>query len=132
MKTVIVIGAGPAGCTAAENLARKGYKVILFEKESRGRDKPCGGGVPEEALEAFPYIKKQIVHTTHKAVQRFDGKDTEVELTIHHVLRPAFEWRQEPTTTPWSEVSVGVNVRETLVAGVVLLVCVSVRLSATK
>lgn len=41
----IVIGAGPAGSTAARNLARSGCSTLLLEKESLGRDKPCGGGL---------------------------------------------------------------------------------------
>ena len=32
MYDVIVIGAGPAGCTAAKILAEKGHKVLLVEK----------------------------------------------------------------------------------------------------
>lgn len=32
-KTMLIIGAGPAGCQMAISLAEKGYKVVLFEKE---------------------------------------------------------------------------------------------------
>ena len=32
MYDVIVIGAGPAGCTASKVLAEKGYKILLVEK----------------------------------------------------------------------------------------------------
>lgn len=34
-KTVAVIGAGPAGLTAAELLGRRGFKVVLFEKAEK-------------------------------------------------------------------------------------------------
>ena len=34
-KTMVVIGAGPAGVELAINLSQKGYKVIVFEKEDR-------------------------------------------------------------------------------------------------
>src|SRR5512141_711025 len=33
MRDVIVIGGGPAGSTAATLLARKGFSVLLFERE---------------------------------------------------------------------------------------------------
>lgn len=42
---VIVVGAGPAGTTAARHLARAGVKTLLLEKEKMPRYKPCGGGV---------------------------------------------------------------------------------------
>src|SRR4051812_37292135 len=43
---VIVIGAGPAGATAAEAAARRGLKVALLEKQTLPRHKTCGGGMP--------------------------------------------------------------------------------------
>ncbi len=45
-----VIGAGPAGCTAAHGLARRGARVALIDG-SHPREKPCGGGVTSRALE---------------------------------------------------------------------------------
>ncbi|MFB8792145.1 MAG: geranylgeranyl reductase family protein [Potamolinea sp.] len=41
----IIVGAGPAGGTAAYHLAKRGRSVIVLEKESLPRYKPCGGGV---------------------------------------------------------------------------------------
>lgn len=43
---LIVIGAGPAGSTAAEAAARRGLKVALLEKQTLPRHKTCGGGMP--------------------------------------------------------------------------------------
>ncbi len=42
---VIVAGAGPAGTSSAQILARCGHRVLLVDKERFPRDKPCGGGV---------------------------------------------------------------------------------------
>ena len=39
----IVIGAGPAGSTAAYLLAKRGFKVLLLDKKAFPRDKVCGG-----------------------------------------------------------------------------------------
>lgn len=36
---VAVIGGGPAGATAADDLAQKGYSVLLLDRA--GRIKPC-------------------------------------------------------------------------------------------
>ncbi len=41
---VIVVGAGPAGASAAYNAAKQGHKVLLFEKNSSLAVKPCGEG----------------------------------------------------------------------------------------
>lgn len=39
---VIIAGAGPAGCSAANFLARQGHEVLLLDKAKFPRDKTCG------------------------------------------------------------------------------------------
>jgi geranylgeranyl reductase family protein len=53
---VTIVGAGPAGSTAAKILSEMGFKVILIDKEKFPRDKPCGGGIPQRVIKRFPYI----------------------------------------------------------------------------
>ncbi|MFK8017059.1 MAG: geranylgeranyl diphosphate reductase [Gammaproteobacteria bacterium] len=48
---VAIIGGGPTGATAANDLARKGIKVLLLDKA--GRIKPCGGAVPPKLVREF-------------------------------------------------------------------------------
>jgi len=48
----IVIGAGPAGSTAARRLALGGANVLLLDRARFPRDKPCGGGVTFRADDA--------------------------------------------------------------------------------
>ena len=43
---VIVVGAGPAGSTAAIVLARAGRNVLLLDRAEFPRDKVCGDGIP--------------------------------------------------------------------------------------
>ncbi|MBO3725454.1 geranylgeranyl reductase family protein [Actinomyces bowdenii] len=47
---VIVVGAGPAGCSAARHLATAGLDVLLLEKNELGRDKVCGDGLTPSAV----------------------------------------------------------------------------------
>lgn len=50
----IVIGAGPAGTTAARQIADTGLSVLLLEKETMPRVKPCGGALTHRALDLLP------------------------------------------------------------------------------
>ena len=56
---VVVVGAGPSGATAAEDLARSGHKVAFIDRD--GRIKPCGGAVPPRLIENFFIPDGQIV-----------------------------------------------------------------------
>ncbi|GLU49225.1 geranylgeranyl reductase family protein [Nocardiopsis ansamitocini] len=47
---VIIVGAGPAGCTAAYYLAQAGVDVLLLEKTSFPREKVCGDGLTPRAV----------------------------------------------------------------------------------
>jgi len=47
----VVVGGGPSGATAADDLARAGHKVLLLDRD--GRIKPCGGAVPPRLIRDF-------------------------------------------------------------------------------
>jgi geranylgeranyl reductase family protein len=51
---VAVVGAGPAGATAARVAARAGARVVLLEKAALPRYKTCGGGLIGLSLAALP------------------------------------------------------------------------------
>jgi geranylgeranyl reductase family protein len=50
----LVVGAGPAGSSAALRLAGGGAKVLLVDRARFPRDKPCGGGLTGRALRHAP------------------------------------------------------------------------------
>ncbi|MFN9607091.1 MAG: geranylgeranyl reductase family protein [Pseudanabaena sp.] len=55
MYDCIVVGAGPSGGSASYHLAKRGRSVLLLEKESLPRYKPCGGGVSPMVQEWFDF-----------------------------------------------------------------------------
>ena len=59
MFDVVVIGGGPSGATAAEDLARSGRKVAMIDRD--GRIKPCGGAIPPRLIEDFFIPDSQII-----------------------------------------------------------------------
>ncbi|MEL7311036.1 MAG: geranylgeranyl diphosphate reductase [Pseudomonadota bacterium] len=55
---VAVIGGGPTGATAADELARAGHRVLLLDKQ--GRIKPCGGAIPPILVREFDIPESQL------------------------------------------------------------------------
>jgi len=58
---VAVVGAGPAGSTAAYRLSRAGARVLLVDKAHFPRDKPCGGGLTMRAVNQLPFSVEPVV-----------------------------------------------------------------------
>ena len=59
MFDVVVIGGGPSGATAANDLTRAGCNVAFLDKA--GRIKPCGGAIPPRLIEDFSIPESQLV-----------------------------------------------------------------------
>src|SRR5437764_13362112 len=58
---VAILGAGPAGSTAAYRLASAGASVLLLDRAAFPRDKPCGGGVTGRAARLLPFSIEPVV-----------------------------------------------------------------------
>jgi geranylgeranyl reductase family protein len=58
---VAIVGAGPAGSTAAYRLARARARVLLVDKARFPRDKPCGGGLTMRAVRQLPFSVEPVV-----------------------------------------------------------------------
>ena len=62
---VVIVGSGPAGSTAAHDLARAGRSVLLLDRA--GRVKPCGGAVPPQLLKDFDVPESLLVARINEA-----------------------------------------------------------------
>jgi geranylgeranyl diphosphate/geranylgeranyl-bacteriochlorophyllide a reductase len=76
---VVVVGAGPAGATAAHQLALKGRKVLMLDRE--GRTKPCGGAVPPRLIRDYAVPDSQLVARARSA-RMISPTDKKVDIPI--------------------------------------------------
>lgn len=76
---VAVIGGGPAGATAAQALAQRGFGVLLLDRE--GRIKPCGGAVPPQLLREFS-VPESLLEARITAARMVAPSDTAVDMEI--------------------------------------------------
>ncbi len=79
---VAVVGGGPAGASAANELAKQGLSTILIERNLNNA-KPCGGAIPLGLIEEFEIpdflVERKV---THMAVRSPKGKM--VTMTMPH------------------------------------------------
>lgn len=65
---VIVVGAGPAGCAAAWDLASAGRSVLLLDRAEFPRHKACAGGLTRKSLLALRYSIAPVTRQTISAI----------------------------------------------------------------
>lgn len=84
---VIIIGAGPAGLSAAKILAENNKSVLVIEKNSVIGPKICAGGVYKKGVNMWPkyLIDKEIdkMYISHKKVQKSFLVPKDMIITIH-------------------------------------------------
>jgi len=83
---VAVVGAGPAGATTAYRLARAHARVLLVDKASFPRDKPCGGGVTTRAVKQLPFSVEPVVEDRITRVRCRLRYGKTMERSSEHVL----------------------------------------------
>jgi geranylgeranyl reductase family protein len=86
---VVIVGAGPAGATAARRLAVAGRRVVLLDKARFPRNKPCGGGISMRALRRFPYLAPALSRISTHAVSRLYLEGPARESTLIESSEPA-------------------------------------------
>ena len=77
---VVVVGGGPAGATAATDLARAGRRVALIDK--KGRIKPCGGAIPPRLIRDFE-IPDHLLKARVNSARMISPKAHSVDMPIN-------------------------------------------------
>src|SRR5262245_61577609 len=69
---VIVVGGGPAGCSAAITLSQRGARVLVLEEKRMPRDKLCGEFVTSECLPSLARlgVSEQIEAAGAQSIRR--------------------------------------------------------------
>ena len=72
----IVVGAGPAGSTAAREIAARGHRVLLLDRARFPRDKPCGGAVTIRCTKLLPFSIEPVIEDviTGATIRRGGGR----------------------------------------------------------
>ncbi len=95
---IAIVGAGPAGSTAAKILSEKGIHTILLDKASFPREKPCGGGLQMRVLHRFKYLEEHNLIDSYSTVFQIHTSSLTHHIDFHHskplqamVLRKTFD-----------------------------------------
>jgi geranylgeranyl reductase family protein len=95
---VVIVGAGPAGSTAAKFLSEKGLRTLLLEKTKFPRDKPCGGGLQMRILQRFKYLEENNLIDSYSSVMQIHSSSMKHHIDFQHskplqamVLRKTFD-----------------------------------------
>ena len=75
----VVVGGGPAGATAADDLARAGHAVLLLDRA--GRIKPCGGAIPPRLIKDFA-IPDHLLVARARAARMIAPSSKSVDMPI--------------------------------------------------
>ena len=94
---VIVVGAGPAGATLAYELAKRGIRVLVLEKEKLPRYKCCAGGVTSKAAKLLDFDISEVVEDviyelsfTYNMGSSYLGQHSQP--LIYTVMRDVFDY----------------------------------------
>ena len=66
---VVIIGGGLSGSSTALNLSKKGYSVLIIEKEKSQDYKPCAGGMASSMQRFLPLDIKDSIASKIKNVE---------------------------------------------------------------
>jgi geranylgeranyl reductase family protein len=73
---ILIVGAGPAGCASAYDLARAGKRVLILDRRNFPRPKACACGLTRKTLKVLRYsVDPVIERVCHEIVLQQTGSD---------------------------------------------------------
>lgn len=113
---VVVCGGGPAGATAARELAQAGLKVLICEKDKLPRYKPCGGGLTKKTWGELPPGWETLVEDAACQVIFYHREKQPLEVTFEDpvvklIMRERLDfWLVEKASAAGAEVRDGCRI----------------------
>jgi geranylgeranyl reductase family protein len=77
----LIVGAGPAGCAAAYDLAAAGCRVLLVDHRRFPRTKPCAGGITVKTIRRLRYSITPMIREV--CTDLVLGKRLDLSTTLH-------------------------------------------------
>ena len=77
----LIVGAGPAGCAAAYDLAAAGRRVLLVDHRRLPRIKPCAGGITVKTIRRLRYSITPVIREV--CTDLVLGKRLDSSTTLH-------------------------------------------------
>ncbi len=92
---VIVVGGGPAGATAARRSAQNGQSVLVLDKATFPRCKPCAGGLKGLVVELLDFDISSVIHRKISGVALFAPEGYRVDCIPEDRSQPGWTVMRE-------------------------------------
>jgi len=76
---VVIVGSGPAGANAAMGLSTSGLDVLMLEKASLPRHKPCGGAMPSTVAQLIDVDISTVVSNRTPIIKAYHNYGDEFQ-----------------------------------------------------
>lgn len=83
---LVIVGGGPAGAVCAWMAAQNGLDVVLLEKESYPRKKPCGGALSQRAVKLLEFDISNVLERAITTAVIHSPSSQAVRRTANQVL----------------------------------------------
>lgn len=95
---ILIVGAGPAGCSSAIRLANVGLRVALLDKATFPRDKICGDALSVDVLNQLPMLSQSMSQAFETCADKIPSYGVSIFSPGNHQLHIPFIYKGEKTS----------------------------------